>query len=155
MLASGNVPIQFMQVPNGFRGTDATVRLMSQLSHGRYGSRSPKIRALAINILRTRGVPEKQYKAEMNALYEWVRDNIRYTRDVAGQETLCPPEEIAFNSQAGDCDDKSVLLAGLLGSVGIATRYKTIGVTPTSYSHVYIQARPGPPARPGSASTRS
>ncbi len=148
MLASGNVPIQFMQLPSGFRGTDETVRLMSKLSHGRYGARSPKIRALAINLLRSRGIPEKQYRAEMVALYEWVRDNIRYTRDVAGQETLSPPEEIAFNSQAGDCDDKSVLLAALLGAVGIATRYKTIGVTPTSYSHVYLQARPGPPGSP-------
>jgi len=145
MLASGNVPVQFATLPSGFRGTDETVRLMSGLSHGRWGARSPKIRALAINILRQRGVPEKKYPAEMVALYEWTRDRIRYTRDVAGQETLSPPEEVAFNSMAGDCDDKSMLLAALLGSVGIATRYKVIGVTRTSYSHVYLQARPGPP----------
>lgn len=148
MLASGNVPVQFLNVPSGFRGTDETVRLMSQLSHGRWGSRSPKIRALAINILKQRRIPEKNYRAEMVALYEWVRDRVRYTRDVAGQETLSPPEEIAFNTMAGDCDDKSMLLAGLLGSIGIATRYKTIGVTPLSYSHVYLQARPGAPGTP-------
>lgn len=145
MLASGNVPVQYMNVPSGFRGTDETVRLMSQLSHGRWGARSPKIRALAINILRAKNVAQKNYQAEMIALYEWVRDNVRYTKDVVGQETLSPPEEVAFNTMAEDCDGQSMLLAALLGSVGIATRYKTIGVTPTSYSHVYLQARPGAP----------
>jgi hypothetical protein len=145
MLASGNVPVQFLNLTSGFTGTDETVALMSKLSHGRWGARSPKIRALAINILREAGVPEKAYRQEMVALHNWVRDRIRYTKDVVGQETLCPPEELAFNSMAGDCDDKSMLLAALLGSVGISSRYKVIGITPRSYSHVYLQARPGPP----------
>lgn len=148
MLASGNVPVQYSAVQSGFRGTDQTVALMSKLSSGKWGMRSPKIRALAINILRSSGVPEKAYYKEMVALHNWVRDKIRYTRDVFGQETLCPPEEIAFNTQAGDCDDKSMLLAALLGAAGMATRYKVIGVTPRSYSHVYLQARPGPPGTP-------
>jgi len=134
-----------MNLSGGFRGTDETVRLMSKMAMGRYGARSPKIRALAINILREAKVPEKNYRAEMVAIHNWVRDRIRYTKDVAGQETLSYPEEIAFNTMAGDCDDKSILEIALLAAVGIVTRIKVIGVTPTSYSHVYIQARPGPP----------
>jgi hypothetical protein len=139
-LASGRVPVQYMTLPGGNAGTDGTVALMRKLAVGRYGSRSPKIRALAINILRRAGVPEKDYLAETVALHNWVRDNIRYTRDVAGQETLSPPEEVAFNTKAGDCDDKSILLAALLGAVGIVTRFKVLGVTRDRYSHVYLQA---------------
>lgn len=141
-LASGNVPVSYETLPGGFAGTDATVARMRAAATGRYGSRSPKIRAMAINILRNAGVPEKNYETEAVALARWVQRNIRYTRDVAGQETLSYPEELLFNTRAGDCDDMSTLLAAFLGSVGIPSRFVTIGVTPLQFSHVYLQARP-------------
>ncbi len=140
MLASGNVPAQYALLADGFRGTDQTVEIMRRLTTGAWGMRSPKIRALAINILREYRVPEKAYAAEADAIFRWVRDNIRYTKDVTAQETLCPPEEIAFNSRAGDCDDKAMLTAALLGSIGTQTRFKVMGVTPFQYSHVYLEA---------------
>ncbi len=131
-----------MTLPGGWAGTDGTVVKMQEMATGKWGSRSPKIRALAINILHTRKVPEKNYVAEMVAIHNWVRDNIRYTKDVNGQETLCYPEDTAFNTKAGDCDDKSLLEAALLGSVGIASRFVTVGLTPFKYDHVYLQAKP-------------
>ena len=142
MLANGNVPISYSMLSGGFAGTYQTVAEMTKLTTGQWGSRSPKIRALAINILRQAGIPGKDYVGEMVAIHNWVRDNVRYTRDVAGQETLCPPEEIAFNSRAGDCDDMAMLDAALLGAIGIPSRFVTIGVTPDSFSHVYLQAKP-------------
>lgn len=142
VLANGNVPVTYKTLPGGWAGTDATVELMGQMATGKWGSRSPKIRALAINIVTNAKVPEKDYVGEMVAIHNWVRDHIRYTRDVSGQETLSYPEEIAFNSQAEDCDGKSMLEAALLGSIGITSRFVTIGVTPFSYSHVYLQAKP-------------
>ena len=141
-LASGAVPVQYRELPGGFRGTDATVKVMAQLAMGKYGARSAKIRAVAINILRAAGVVEKDYEAEAVALGRWVRDNIRYLKDVYGQETVSHPEETLFNTKSGDCDDQSVLLAALLGAVGIPTRFKVIGVTPFQYSHVYLEACP-------------
>ncbi len=131
-----------MTLPGGWAGTDATVAKMQEMVTGKWGSRSPKIRALAINIVRTARVPEKNYQAEMVAIHNWVRDNIRYTKDVNGQETLCYPEDTAFNTRAGDCDDKSMMEAALLGSIGITSRFVTIGLTPFKYDHVYLQARP-------------
>jgi Transglutaminase-like superfamily len=142
VLVNGKVPVQFQTLSGGFQGTDQTVALMQQYSMGQWGSRSPKIRALALNIVTTAGVQEKDYIGEMVAIHEYVRDQIRYTRDVNGQETLLPPEELAFNSQAGDCDDKSMLEAALLGSIGIPSRFVTIGITPDRMSHVYLQAKP-------------
>ena len=61
MLASGNVPVRYLKLPGGFQGTDETVRIMSDLATGKWGSRSPKIRALARNILQQYGVREKDY----------------------------------------------------------------------------------------------
>jgi hypothetical protein len=142
VLANGNVPAQYQTLPGGCQGTDDTVALMQQLCTGQWGSRSPKIHALALNIVRAAGVDEKDYTGEVVAIHNYVRDNIRYTKDVVGQETLYPPEEVAFNSKAGDCDDKSMLVAALLGSIGTPTRFVTIGVTPDRYSHVYLQAKP-------------
>lgn len=142
MLATGNVPVTYKTLPGGWAGTDATVALMQQITTGKWGSRSPKIRALAINIVRTAGVPEKNYQAEMVAIHNWVRDQIRYTKDVNGQETLCYPEDTAFNTKAGDCDDKSMLEAALLGAIGITSRFVTVGLTPFKYDHVYLQAKP-------------
>lgn len=103
MLANGNVPVQFQTLSGGWQGTDQTVALMQQLCTSQWGSRSPKIHALALNIVTQAGVAAKDYTGEMVAIHNWVRDNIRYTRDVSGQETLYPPEEVAFNSRAGDC----------------------------------------------------
>jgi Transglutaminase-like superfamily len=142
VLANGNVPVSFQTLPGGFQGTDDTVAQMQQLATGPWGSRSPKIHALALNILNAAQVEEKDYIGEMVAIHNYVRDTIRYTRDVSGQETLYPPEEVAFNSQAGDCDDKCMLEAALLGSIGITSRFITIGVTPDRMSHVYLQAKP-------------
>jgi hypothetical protein len=142
MPVSGTVPVSYGVLPDGIRGTDATVAMMAKMSMGIYGARSTKIRALAINICNAAGVPEKDYVREMVAIHNWVRDNIRYTRDVAGQETLLQPEELAFNSKAGDCDDKSMLDAALLGSIGIPTRFITIGVDQYQFSHVFLQAKP-------------
>jgi len=144
-LASGNVPVKYETLPGGFRGTDATVLRMAKAAMGKYGARSPKIRALARNIIIRAGVPQKDYQGEAIALANWVKDerNIRYMKDVYGQETLAYPEEVAFNMRAGDCDDQCTLLASLLGAVGIPSRFKVIGVTPMQYSHVYLQAKPG------------
>lgn len=142
MTVSGNIPVSYHMLPGGAKGTDETVRLMARMAGGRYGSRSPKIRAAALNIIRDANVREKDYHGEGMALAKWVRDNIRYLKDPLGQETLAHPEETMFNSLAGDCDDQSVLTAALLGAVGIPTRFKVMGVTPAMFSHVYLQMCP-------------
>jgi transglutaminase-like putative cysteine protease len=45
------------------------------------------------------------------AVHRWVQNNIRYTRDPVGQETIQTPEHNAFVNQAGECDDFSILEA--------------------------------------------
>ncbi len=146
-LANGDIDVQRGRLPEGKAGVDYTVEVMSKMAKGEYGSRSAKIRALAINIVNAARVEDKDYYGMAKAIHEWVRDTIRYVKDPIGdaddgstlnQETLSYPEETAFNSQAGDCDDKTILEMALLGSLGLQSYPVVIGMQPGRYSHVYL-----------------
>lgn len=101
-----------------------------------------RIRELALAILGA--VPGKDFRGEIDRLFVWVRDNIRYTRDVRGIETVQTPEKTLEYMQ-GDCDDQVTLLASLLESVGIQTRFKAVGFMPGRFQHVYLEARDDSP----------
>lgn len=137
-LADGNIPVQRSRLPDSEKAVDRTVEKMSEMSKGEYGSRSAKIRALAINIINAANVKNKDYYGMIEAIHNWVRDTIRYVKDPVSQETLSYPEETAFNSKAGDCDDMTILEMALLGSIGIRSYPVVIGLVPNHYSHVYL-----------------
>lgn len=96
------------------------------------------IRELALQIVGV--VPGKHFRAEMDRIFVWVRDRIRYTRDVFGVETVQTPEK-TLEYRQGDCDDQVTLLAALLESVGIEARFKAVGFVPGSFKHVFLEAR--------------
>jgi len=148
-LATGDIDVQYGTLAPGEAGVDTTVQTMVKLAKGKWGSRSAKIRAQAINIINAANVADKDYYGMAEAIHNWVRDQIRYVRDPIGsdddgftvnQETLSTPEETAFNSMAGDCDDKTILEMALLGSLGISSYPVVIGTLPDrrSFSHVYL-----------------
>jgi len=139
---NGDVPVARSVLPEGEAGVDATVLRMAQLAHSEWGSKSPKIRALAMNIIQKARVNEKDYYGEIVAIHNWIKNpiNIRYFRDPVGQETLADPEQTAFNLKGGDCDDKTVLEMALLGAVGIPSYPVVVGQQKGSFCHVYLHA---------------
>lgn len=98
------------------------------------------LRSLAMGIVQ--GLPQRDYAAEIRALHAWVRDRIRYVGDIRGVETLHTPRQILAQA-AGDCDDKALLLATLLESIGHQTRFVAVGYGP-AVSHVLVETRVGP-----------
>jgi len=98
---------------------------------------TPLIRERALNIIGF--VPGKNYRGEIDRIFIWVRDNIRYTRDVRGIETVQTPAKTLEYKQ-GDCDDQVTLLAALLESIGVQTRFKAVGFTPGHFQHVFLEA---------------
>lgn len=133
--------------PNGFialegspleqtgRTLDAMVRLTKI-----YKNTIP-IRDTAERIVAT--LPPKNYWRELDAVQAWVRDAVRYTRDVFDVETLKTPLE-TLRSLQGDCDDKALLAGTLLQSIGFAVRYVAIGYNaPDEFEHVYLEAKMG------------
>lgn len=83
-------------------------------------------------------VDEKDTLAELRALHEWVRDNIRYTSDIRDVETIQDPTTL-LRSRHGDCDDKSVLLACMAECIGIPSRFVAVAFTRNVYTHVLPQ----------------
>jgi hypothetical protein len=119
-------------IPSGAAGTRKTLSLMRQLVNT--GKKSPVVRQLAVNL--TKGLAQKDWKSEIDSLYSFVRDRIRYVKDINGVETLHTVEKILENA-AGDCDDKSILLASLLESLSHKTRLVAIGFRRGTFCHVY------------------
>lgn len=123
-------------IPNGNDGAFATVSAMRGMVR-RYKSH-PAIRNAALSITFT--TPERDQLAEVDALFSFVRDHIRYVRDVRGIETLATPTK-TLEMKAGDCDDQSTLLAAMLESLGYRTRFVIVAFNGSPYfAHVYLQA---------------
>lgn len=126
-------------LPPGEAGTRATLRLMRGLVQ-QYKS-GDRVRRTALEL--TADLPPKDRVSEVRSLFDFVRDRVRYVRDVLGVETLQTPDA-TLDLLAGDCDDKSILLASLLESIGHPTRFVAVGYSaPGEFQHVYTQALVG------------
>jgi len=92
----------------------------------------PIIKQTADKILSLSGC--KSHKiCQAKSLFFFVRDKFNYVSDPLRYEYIKSPRE-SLSAKGGDCDDASVLLANLLESIGITTRFVFIP------GHVYIQA---------------
>lgn len=132
-------PSLLADIPSGEAGTYATVRLMRRFVQK--FKKSLTVREAALSLVD--GHPQKDWFAEVNSIFTWVRDHIRYVRDIHGVETLQTPV-VTLELGAGDCDDKSTLMAALLESVGYPTRFIAAGYRQRgNYSHVYVEAKVG------------
>lgn len=95
------------------------------------------LRQQAISLIFT--TPQRDELGEVTCIFDFVRDHIRYVRDINDVETLSTPDKTAA-ARIGDCDDKTVLLATLLESVGYPTRFVVAGYSnPGDVEHVYLQ----------------
>lgn len=102
----------------------------------------PRIRAIAQEL--TFDLPQKAFRAEAEALFEFVRDQIRYQWDIADVETLQTPV-VTLDNRVGDCDDKATLLAALLESIGHKTRFIAAGFNGLGdIEHVFVETKIGP-----------
>ena len=125
-------------IPSGPEGVYQTLRIMRQLT--RVGKKDINVRNKALEL--TRHLNQKDWMGEIKSIHRFVRDNIRYIKDIRGVETIAYPD-ITLDLGQGDCDDKSVLLSSLLESVGHPTRFVAIGFKPNNYSHVYVETKIG------------
>lgn len=126
-------------IPSGLDGIRATLDHM-RVFVDRYKT-AKTVRELALQL--TRHLPQKDYKAEVNRLFDYVQNHVRYVRDVNGVETVQSPVKTLEYGQ-GDCDDKSTLLAALLESLGHETRFHAMGFKKRHISHVTLEVKDGP-----------
>jgi len=138
----GDYRITTGKLPAGDAGTRKTLAIMAQLAQA--GALRREVRETAIDVLRSSGTAPHDTAGELAALFEFVRDQVRFTGDIAGVETLQAPH-YTLRVMAGDCDDRAVLLVALARSVGIpaALRFRVIAANPRrpgTFSHVYVVA---------------
>jgi hypothetical protein len=121
----------------GEAGTAQTVKKMRELVDQAVSD--PSFVRQAIEIVR--GIPAYNDVAEASTVYEWVKRNVRYTKDPVTKEKLYPPREL-LKIRAGDCDDISMLMGGLGIALGYPARLITIAANPENpeeFSHVYTE----------------
>jgi hypothetical protein len=88
-------------------------------------------------------VPEKDWEAEIRALFTAVRDAaspmaLRYTRDHAEIDQFHSADKL-LKLKGGDCDDGTILLGSMLRAVGYPIRLRVIQDTGSStWSHIYL-----------------
>lgn len=133
----------FGDIPSGLAGTKATLRIMVMVARKFLKPSTPQgtqnlllIRTTAQRLVQNCG--EKDYWCEASTLQTFVRDSIRYLRDMRTAETIQTPEK-TLAERSGDCDDKSLLLAVLAETIGFSARFCAIGVQGQPYSHVSAQ----------------
>ena len=142
--------VERFAIPPGIGGVQRTLRMMVDVaSTFRYDIH---IRTLAVCLVGGRIVTlsngtqvryplcrPKDYGAELTCIHAFVRDHIRYVRDIDGMETLQTPIQ-TLNVLAGDCDDKAVLFCALAGAIGFPTRFAAVAIDDGPFSHVMAQA---------------
>lgn len=122
-----------MVIPDGDAGVAVTIRLMRGAVM--WGSVDPGIRELALWI--TRDVANRDSEGEIAAIYDWVKRNIKFRGEY--DEVVQRPD-VTLRFQAGDCDDHSVLIAALLGSIGYPSRFSTVAIRgEKDLTHVYAE----------------
>src|SRR5271155_2837022 len=126
----------------GDQGTQQTIELMRHLIDEALADQN--FVNLAVRIVKT--VPAYHDLGEAEELYNWVKQNICFTKDPVTKEKLYSPQDL-LKIRAGDCDDISMLLGAFLLALGYPARLITLAANPsqpTEFSHVYIEAEVPP-----------
>jgi transglutaminase-like putative cysteine protease len=130
-------------LPGGDQGILKTLGAMRGLVDA--ASRQLDVREAAVRAIRLEAVGDHDMIGQVRALFHYVRDSIVFVNDPAGTEWVQSPR-YTIASGAGDCDDRAVLLAALLRSIGVPCDFKVVAVDPRrpqTMSHVYVVARLG------------
>lgn len=101
------------------------------------GKADPVIRRILGVILKD--VPEKDYMGELQAIFDWVKSNVRYTHDPHKLELFQKPTR-AIELKLGDCDDQAIVIGSMIQSIGYPLRLRIIGVSSKQPEHIYCMA---------------
>lgn len=133
------VTLEFL--PPSTAGTWRTLELMAQAVRGERapdysGWRDERIRRKAVDV--TQGMAGHDFDGEVAALFAFARDRIRYRRDPVDTERIQDAAR-TLELETGDCDDKVILLATLLASLGWLSRFVIQSQDGAEFDHVYLE----------------
>ena len=123
--------IQLSEHPAGWKHIKSSLKKIGELIES--GSHDWQVRQLATAI--TAPVPSKNPTAEIAAIYDWVRKNIRYRYDPLDLEMLQSATR-TVKERAGDCDCLTILIGSLCRSIGHNVLIRAVGSSKTAPEHV-------------------
>ena len=132
-------PTTLKSIPNGRAGVRATLRIMADMVRNARFDHSIREKTLSL----IPHLPGKDWVGEADAVFRFVQRRIRYVQDILGLETIAEPWKTLELGQ-GDCDDKVVLAAAMLQSIGHPVRLVAVGFNDEPISHVYLETLIGP-----------
>lgn len=134
----------------GVRDLDGRMVIILRLI--REGRIDPEVRAWTASVLtkKCRGangetwcVAEKDRSAEIIAIFNAVRERVRYTGDVWSTDTYVAARH-TLKQRIADCDDFTILGCAALGTVGIRTKPVVIQTkNGEDWDHIYLLADDG------------
>jgi transglutaminase-like putative cysteine protease len=127
--------VQAMPIPLGDPGTYVTIQQMRRLIHE--GARDPVVYELATQLVRH--LRPFDSRAQANAIFNWMRANIRYTPHIRGTQTLHAIRE-TIRLGVGDCPMYTCVALAIAEAVGMRGHIVTIAGDPDdpdTFSHVY------------------
>lgn len=126
-------------VPEGIPGAKRKVKLIWSLI--RKGWEDPEVVRTAEDIVRH--TPERDKEAEARAIYRWVKNNSRYTdeRVEKFKDAGYQLEELKETGKiTGDCDDATILIGSLAGTLKFPVRNIILHNKKTWY-HIYPEVK--------------
>lgn len=120
---------------DGLAGTRQTLREMAAMVRKDAGALDNRQRALAI-VAACQG---HDFLCEIRAVFHFCRDQITYRRDPVEREWIQDAARTIGVFGSGDCDDKVVCLATLLGALGHRSRFVVVGHKRDQFTHVYLE----------------
>lgn len=101
------------------------------------GLRDPYMRQLGLLV--TRACAARNDMCELQAVFDFVVKNVRYTGDIAFKDTFQTALR-TLQYGGGDCDDHSVLCAVLAMENGFQTKFRITSNTGATWDHIYCLA---------------
>jgi hypothetical protein len=107
------------------------------------GRAHPSIRALSVQAVSKKCsgrfcLEERDYPGEVRAVFDFVRQNVRYVKDgIHADQFHHPVRTLQFGG--GDCDDMTVLLGSMLQAIGYPVKMRVIQtVGAPDWNHIYL-----------------
>ena len=125
------------------RNLDDRMRHIIRLTQS--GREDPRIRKATARVINRKCgdkwcLPEKDWDGEVRAIFNYCRNNVRYTRDIEGKD-LYQAANRTLELKGGDCASYSILLGSMLLSAGYPVKFRVIRTNEAkSWNHIFVLA---------------
>lgn len=104
------------------------------------GRADERVRKQAVRILDDEAIPARDSWGEVDALFRFVQQRLRFTRDPIGNEMISRARALLDEHRDADCDEYVILLGSLLESVGHRVRLKVVRANARGpWRHIYLE----------------